>query len=277
MGFIHTSVWARLWPIGLGLWMTTPWLGGAWAQDLVQLNQQLNEAVAQEKWSEAIQLVDQMIEIEPSWANRLTEYRQQLVIQAGPDLRDLPPPPTASSTTASPATTPETGLASMQNCGSDTECILSAAAVCQPAQGEFRTEAEHLSGLSASGLTHLEIQGQTSEGCRTLSQVDSVTDLDLSAMGLSVAGNDLISEAMLSEFLAGTRTSCLYTSGSALRSVLEVDLGQRMGQISVAQIKSTGGSMLEGPMTLDGLKVADCQISLPNQIGGIPLDFNELF
>lgn len=233
------------------------------AQDRAQLSQQLDEAVAQQDWDRAVQVVDRMIEADPSRRGLLEVYRQELLLRADPvGVHEF---------------SGEEEPGSMLSCGEDVNCLLAAASACQPSQARFASTIDQ-SGISGSGVNFVQIQGQTPEGCRTVSRIESLTDLDLSGIGI-LLGNapNQIPDTLLQEFLQETDSTCLYGSGSDLRSVLEVDLGRREGSLEISQLQPAGQSRLEGPMTLDGRTVAQCQIQLPNQLGGVPFDFSDLF
>lgn len=261
------------------------WTTATWGQDMDRLSQRLEQAVQRSDWQQALQIVDQMIAAEPDWEPRLSAYRRELEELADPDFPDLPTLPSQSqgspsglSTGASTTVTPqETGSQTQRNCGGDLDCLLTAAEQCQPARALFTTTIDQ-NGISGSGVNDLEIQGPVGGGCRTVTRIESVSQLDLSGVGIDLGSTpNQISQALLEEFLQETVSTCLYTSGSDLRAVLEVDLGQRQGTVGVTEVRPAGGSILQGPMTLDDRQVAQCQIQLPNQFGGVPFDFGDLF
>ncbi len=254
----------------------------AWGQEVERLSQQLEQAVERSDWDQALQIIDQMIIAKPDREPRLRAYRQQLEDLADPnfpDLPDLPGPPQGLSAEVSTTVDPQeqTGAQIQRNCGGDLECLLAAAEQCQPTRAQFTTDIDQ-NGISGSGVNDLEIQGPVGGGCRTVTRIESVSRLDLSGVGIELGNTpNQIPMALLEEFLQETVSTCLYTSGADLRAVLEVDLGRRQGTIGVARVQPAGGSILQGPMTLDDQQVAQCQIQLPNQFGGVPFDFGDLF
>ncbi len=265
--------------VGLISLMALPgWIGEVRAQKVDQLSQELDQAVAQQQWDRAAQIIDQMIAAQPSWEPRLSQYRNQLQELASPEFPDLPPLPQGSSGAGSSSTETATGSQGSQtDCSKDVDCLLDAASTCQPARGRFTAVIDQ-EGIQGSGVNDLEIQGQTQAGCRTVTRIESVSRLDLSGVGIELgSASDQLSLAIVEELLQGTVTTCLYNSGADLRAVLEKDLGRREADVEVSEIRPAGGSLLQGPVTLDGRVVADCQIQMPNQLGGIPFDFGDLF
>lgn len=68
--------------------------------NLSALNARLQQAVASQRWAEAIQVIDQMLVAAPEQANSLRSYRSQLVkLQAAGVRVPTPPPSTLSNTT----------------------------------------------------------------------------------------------------------------------------------------------------------------------------------
>ena len=266
----------KRWGLGIGIMAALSGLSGeVQAQDMDQLSQELDRAVAQQQWDRAVQIVDQMIAAQPEWEPRLSPYRSQLQELASPEFPDLPPLPQGSSGSGSSST--ETATRSPRDCGQSVNCLLSAASTCQPARGSFTTVIDQ-EGIRGSGVNDLEIQGQTQAGCRTVTRIESISQLDLSGVGIDLGeASEQLSLALVEELLQGTVTTCLYNSGTDLRAVLEKDLGRREGEVEVSGIRPAGGSLLQGPLTLDGRAVAECQIQMPNQLGGIPFDFGDLF
>ena len=49
-----------------------------WGQSITSLNQQLQQSVSSQNWSQAIQIIDQMIQAAPEQAASLRQYRTQL-------------------------------------------------------------------------------------------------------------------------------------------------------------------------------------------------------
>jgi aspartyl protease family protein len=49
-----------------------------WGQSITSLNQQLQQAVSSQNWSQAIQIIDQMVKVAPVQAASLNQYRSRL-------------------------------------------------------------------------------------------------------------------------------------------------------------------------------------------------------
>ncbi len=64
---------------------------GAWGQSSRSLQEQLYQAIGSQNWAQAIRIVDLMIQANPSQANELRHYRQQLQ-QMGQTPRPTQPP-----------------------------------------------------------------------------------------------------------------------------------------------------------------------------------------
>ncbi|MEO0376154.1 MAG: retropepsin-like aspartic protease [Cyanobacteria bacterium P01_A01_bin.17] len=50
----------------------------SWGQSITSLNQQLQQSVGSQNWSQAIQIIDQMVRVSPEQAASLNQYRAQL-------------------------------------------------------------------------------------------------------------------------------------------------------------------------------------------------------
>ncbi|NCJ05761.1 TIGR02281 family clan AA aspartic protease [Synechococcales cyanobacterium C] len=73
-----------------------PWgsLAGAAQPNVVTLNARLQEAVAQQQWHQAIQIVDQLLQVSPNQRTALQAYRTRLVSLQQSGYRRPTPPPT---------------------------------------------------------------------------------------------------------------------------------------------------------------------------------------
>jgi aspartyl protease family protein len=72
--FGHKQIWAGL----LSLWAIATALPAVGQLSATQLQQQLQAAVAQNNWSQALQIVDRLIPLAPAQANQLKQYRTKL-------------------------------------------------------------------------------------------------------------------------------------------------------------------------------------------------------
>ncbi|PZD75285.1 hypothetical protein C1752_00028 [Acaryochloris thomasi RCC1774] len=50
----------------------------SWGQSITSLNQQLQQSVGSQNWSQAIQIIDQMVKVSPGQAASLNQYRSEL-------------------------------------------------------------------------------------------------------------------------------------------------------------------------------------------------------